>query len=75
MGFYPQSNRWQCGPFALKHALAIVGYFVDEGSITRAAKSTRYGTDEKMLRRAAERFQCKLVEVRRKDEDAACLPR
>lgn len=71
MGFYPQSNRWQCGPFALKHALAIVGYFVDEESLTRAAKTTKEGTDEKMLRRAAERFSCNLVEVRRKDEDAA----
>ena len=71
MGFYPQSNKWQCGPFALKHALAIVGSFVDEKSITRAARSTPQGTDEKMLRRAAERFYCRLVEVRRHTEDAA----
>lgn len=71
MGFYPQSNRWQCGPFALKHALAIVGRFVDEESITRAAKTTREGTDEKMLRRAAERFHCRFQEIRRRDEDAA----
>ena len=71
MGFYPQSNRWQCGPFALKHALAIVGHFVDEGSITRAARTTREGTDEKMLKRAAERFDCRLVEIRRFTEAAA----
>jgi hypothetical protein len=72
MGFYPQSNKWQCGPFALKHALAIVGQFVDERSITKAAKSTRSGTDEKMLGRAASRFECDLVEVR-KFEDASAF--
>ncbi|HET6401168.1 MAG TPA: hypothetical protein VFH95_07185 [Candidatus Kapabacteria bacterium] len=71
MGFYPQNNRWQCGPFALKHALAIVGHFVDEGSITRAARTTKEGTDEKMLRRAAERFDSRLIEVRRFTEAAA----
>jgi hypothetical protein len=71
MGFYPQSNKWQCGPFALKHALAIVGQFVDEKAITRAAKSTRSGTDERMLRRAANRFECDLVEVRKFDDKAA----
>lgn len=71
MGFYPQNNRWQCGPFALKHALAIVGHFVDEDSITRAARTTKEGTDEKMLRRAAERFDCRLIEVRRFTEASA----
>ncbi len=71
MGFYPQSNRWQCGPFALKHALAIVGRFVDEESLTKAARTTKEGTDEKMLRRAAERFDCRLLEVRRFTEPAA----
>jgi len=71
VGFYPQSNRWQCGPFALKHALAIVGSFVDEGSITKAARATPQGTDEKMLRRAAARFDCRFLEIRRHTEDAA----
>lgn len=71
MGFYPQSNKWQCGPFALKHALAIVGQFVDERAITKAAKSTRSGTDEKMLRRAATRFECDLEEIRKFDEKVA----
>ncbi len=71
MGFYPQSNRWQCGPFALKHAMAIVGLFVDEKAITKAARSTRGGTDEKMLRRAADRYDCRLQEIRRFNEDSA----
>jgi hypothetical protein len=71
MGFYPQPNTWQCGPFALKHALAILGQFVDEKAISRKAKTTRGGTDEKMLRRAAKAFKCKLIEVRLVDENAA----
>jgi hypothetical protein len=71
MGFYPQSNKWQCGPFALKHALAILGQFVDERALTRAAKSTRSGTDERMLRRAAKRFECELVEIRKHEDRAA----
>lgn len=71
MSFYPQPNTWQCGPFALKHALAIVGRFVDETTISKAARTTRGGTDEKMLRRAAKRFNVKLIEIRRYNEDAA----
>ena len=71
MGFYPQSNKWQCGPFALKHALAILGRFVDEDTLTRTAKTTREGTDERMLRRAAQSCDCNFVEVRKFDEDAA----
>ena len=71
MGFYPQPNTWQCGPFALKHALAILGQFVDEKAISRKARTTRGGTDEKMLSRAAKAFKSKLIEVRLVDEDAA----
>ena len=71
MSFYPQPNTWQCGPFALKHALAIVGLFVDEKSISKAAHTTRGGTDEKMLRRAAKRFKVKLIEIKRFNEDSA----
>jgi hypothetical protein len=71
MGFYPQPNTWQCGPFALKHALAILGRFVDEKALSKAAKTTRGGTDERMLSRAAKHFDCKLVEIRRFDEAVA----
>ncbi len=39
--------------------------FEGEDAITRAAKTTKEGTDEKMLRRAAERFDCRLLEIRR----------
>lgn len=71
MSFYPQPNTWQCGPFALKHALAIVGRFVDEKTLSKAARTTRGGTDEKMLRRAAKRFNVKLIEIRRFNEETA----
>lgn len=71
MGFYPQTNKWQCGPFALKHAMAILGRFVDEKELTRKAKSTRYGTDEKMLNRAAKTYEITLREIRKFDDDNA----
>jgi hypothetical protein len=71
LGFYPQPNTWQCGPFALKHALAILGKFVDEKTLTKQARTTRGGTDERMLSRAAKAVKTKLVEFRRTNEDAA----
>ncbi|HWF45281.1 MAG TPA: C39 family peptidase [Candidatus Kapabacteria bacterium] len=71
MGFYPQSNKWQCGPFALKHALAIVGRFVDEDALTKVARTTKDGTDERMLTRAATHSECELIELRKHDEDTA----
>ena len=69
MGFYPQPNTWQCGPFALKHALAILGRFVDEKDLSKAAKATRGGTDERMLSRAAKHFDSKLLEIRKLKDD------
>lgn len=71
MGFYPQPNRWQCGPFALKHALAIFGRFVDEQELTRIAGTTKEGTDERMLIKAADALECRLIELRETDEYSA----
>jgi hypothetical protein len=66
MGFKPQSNYWQCGPFALKHALAVLGIFADEREIARIAGTDRLsGTDELQLARAARRFDCDLLSIRR----------
>lgn len=53
MGFYPQPNSWICGPFALKHALAVWGRFVREWDLARVAGSNCSGTDEQELGRAA----------------------
>lgn len=72
MGIQPQLNLWQCGPFALKHALITLGIFAEEGTITRiAATKSRYGTDDVQLRRAAKHFGCTLPMVRRHDAEAA----
>ena len=67
MGFRVQPNLWQCGPYALKHALIMLGVLVDERKITKVARSNGSGTDERSLARAARRFGCVLQEIRRKD--------
>lgn len=71
MGIYPQPNDWQCGPFALKHALLALGSFEHENVIARVAASDTSGTDEVGLGRAARRFGCDLLMVRTYDALAA----
>lgn len=72
MGIEPQPNLWQCGPFALKHALIVLGIFAEESTITRIAGTrSRHGTDDIQLRRAARHFDCDLPLVRRHDPEAA----
>ncbi|AFN74758.1 hypothetical protein MROS_1521 [Melioribacter roseus P3M-2] len=61
MSFYPQPNKYQCGPFALKYALVMLGVFKDEDQIGIIAGSTWWaGTDEFGLARAARRFNCRM---------------
>jgi hypothetical protein len=64
MGFRKQPNIWQCGPYALKHALIMLGILVDERKITKVARSNGSGTDERSLARAARKFDCELKEIR-----------
>ncbi len=72
MGFVPQPNIWQCGPFALKHALVMLGKFVDEKEVSRFARTNRWsGTDEKELARAARRLDCELPLIREYSADEA----
>ena len=72
MGIYPQPNIWQCGPFALKHALAALGVLKDEREISRLAGTHWWhGTDEIQLGRAARRFNCDLQMIRRHNERQA----
>ncbi|MDH4045852.1 MAG: hypothetical protein OEW06_15495 [Gemmatimonadota bacterium] len=61
MGFDTQPNAWQCGPFALKHALLALGIVADEGVLTRVSGATEAGADERDLARAAERYGCTLA--------------
>lgn len=66
MSIYPQPNIWQCGPFALKHALLMMGVFADENEISRlAGTSKKEGTDEHQLERAARKYRCRLLKIRR----------
>jgi hypothetical protein len=67
MGFRTQPNLWQCGPYALKHALIMLGILVSERRLSKIAGTDTSGTDEKELARAAREFGCRLHEVRTKD--------
>lgn len=68
MSFYPQPNLWQCGPFALKHAFAVLGVFVNEKQISKIAGTNWWhGTDEIQLARAARHFNTTLAVSRRFD--------
>lgn len=68
MGLYPQPNDWQCGPFALKHALIMLGRIVDENRVSRIAGTHWWaGTDEIKLSRAAKAYDTQLKHIRRKD--------
>ena len=72
MGLYPQPNRWQCGPFALKHALVTLGIFAREREITALARADRkQGADEHQLARAARHFGCDLPTIRRHQPELA----
>jgi hypothetical protein len=66
MSFYPQPYKYQCGPFALKYGLVMLGRFENEKEIGRKAGSTWwYGTDEIGLAKAAKSFDCKMRYFRR----------
>lgn len=68
MGLYPQPNKWTCGPFALKHALIMIGRIVDEKEVSRIAKTHWWtGTDEIKLAHAAKQYDCELRMIRRKN--------
>lgn len=71
MGIDQQPNQWQCGPFALKHALLVHGILAPEKGISRAAGTTVHGTDEEGLARAARRYDCELEMVRKHDPERA----
>ncbi|NUM62463.1 MAG: hypothetical protein HUU44_10000, partial [Ignavibacteriaceae bacterium] len=66
MSFYPQPNKYQCGPFALKYALVMLGIFTSEKSIARKAGSSWWhGTDELGLEEAAKYYDCRFKYFRR----------
>lgn len=72
MSFYPQPNSYQCGPFALKYALVMLGIFKHENQIGIIAGSTWWGgTDEIGLARAAKKFNCKMKYIQSSNPDDA----
>jgi hypothetical protein len=72
MSFYPQPYKYQCGPFALKYGLVMLGRFENEREIGKRAGSTWwYGTDEIGLAKAAKSFECKMKYFRRETPDEA----
>jgi hypothetical protein len=71
MSFYQQPNGYECGPFALKHALALLGVFAEERRIANLADTTSAGTDETQLARAAAHFGCALPTLSVGDPGAA----
>jgi len=62
LSFYKQPLMYQCGPFALKYALVMLGKMEDEKEIENFAGSTWwYGTDEIGLGKAANHYECELL--------------
>lgn len=71
MGIYNQPNEWECGPFALKHALLVHGILASEREIGRLAGTGPEGTDEAQLERAARHYGCELPTIRKSEPDEA----
>lgn len=71
VSFARQPNAWLCGPFALKHALLLLGVSADEQRIARLAGSDHRGTDELELAQAARHFGCELQTIRCRDPECA----
>ncbi len=64
MSFYKQPLIYQCGPFALKYALVMLGKMEDEKEIEILAGSTWWrGTDELGLEKAANHYDCDFNEI------------
>ncbi len=74
MSFYPQPFKYQCGPFALKYALVMLGRFESEKFIAKKAGSDWwYGTDEIGLEKAAKSFNCRMKYFRRETPTDAVM--
>ncbi len=72
MGIYRQPNDFSCGPYALKHALTVLGITADPVRLARLAKVHWWsGTDEVRLARAARAHDCSMPLVRKTDADEA----
>jgi hypothetical protein len=72
VGLYRQPNDFSCGPYALKHALTMLGITADPVRLAKLAKVHWWsGSDEVRLARAARAHDCSMPLVRRYDADEA----
>lgn len=72
MSFYPQPYKYQCGPFALKYALVMLGQFRHEKEIgKRAGSNWWYGTDEIGIAKAARSYKCSMKYIKRQNANDA----
>ncbi|MBX2977165.1 MAG: hypothetical protein KF721_13625 [Ignavibacteriaceae bacterium] len=72
MSFYPQPYKYQCGPFALKYALVMLGQFRHEKEIgKRAGSNWWYGTDEIGIAKAARSYKCSMKYIKRQNTNDA----
>jgi hypothetical protein len=72
MGLDRQPNNFTCGPYALKHALTMLGMLAEPQQVSRLAKAHWWsGTDEIRLARAARAYHCDMPLVRKLDNASA----
>jgi hypothetical protein len=72
MGLDNQPNDFTCGPYALKHALTMLGMLAEPEQVSRLAKTHWWsGTDEIRLARAARAYKCDMPLVRKLDNASA----
>lgn len=72
MGFHEQPNDFTCGPFALKHALLVLGRVVSGEEIAKRAGTHWWaGTDEIGLARAGHAFGCDIFLERLRNPERA----
>jgi hypothetical protein len=71
VSFNCQPNSWLCGPFALKHALLMLGVRAHETEVATLAGTDTTGTDEVELARAARHFGCDVGSIRQHDAEGA----
>lgn len=72
VGLYKQPNDFTCGPYALKHALTVLGVLADPLHLTRLARTHWWsGTDETRLARAARAYGCTMPMVQFFEPDPA----
>ncbi len=72
MGLYRQPNDFTCGPYALKHALTVLGVLADPAQLTKLARTHWWsGTDEVRLARAARAHACDMPLIEATEERLA----